>query len=90
MKEYPYIRLTYFDNKGQKRYRYAPKTRSRRIVSLLASAKTPHFVILVQYGIHEDCFGKKVMFDNEAECFNRRDAKGVLRDFLEIKPEELG
>jgi len=84
------IYLTTIDKNNNRRYYHATSDKFRRIYSRIASADAVKFIIRVVYGKFLDNFRKKVVFDNEAICSNKKDANETLKTFLEIKPEELG
>ncbi len=83
------VNLTIFDKKGHKRSYYTTSARTRRIFKTLASSDAQKYIIKVVYGKHLDNFNQKLLFLNEAECFDKKEAKETLKAFLEIKPEEL-
>ncbi len=84
------IYLTTIDKNNNRRHYHATSDGFRRIYSRIASADAVKFIIRVVYGKFLDDFRRKVVFDNEAICSDKKDTAETLKTFLEIKPEELG
>ena len=86
---YPRIYLRLFNEKNEGRLYHGSTTRFRRFYQKLVRARFLKCTIQVLYGYHIDNFGKKVMFENRAVCYDRNEAKKMLMIFLETKPEDL-